>query len=29
VELSTALSTEDVYLLIEIIAVDRYNSRPQ
>ena len=29
VELSTVLSTEDVYLLVEIIAVDRYNSRPQ
>jgi hypothetical protein len=29
VELGTVLSTEDVYLLCEIIAVDSYNSRPQ
>ena len=28
-ELETVLSTEDVYDLIEIIAVDRYNARPR
>jgi hypothetical protein len=28
-ELSTVLSLEDAYLLLEIAAVDAYNSRPQ
>jgi hypothetical protein len=27
-ELSTTLSLEDVYLLLEIMAVDAYNNRP-
>jgi hypothetical protein len=27
-ELSTTLSIEDVYLLLEIAAVDGYNNRP-
>jgi len=28
-ELSTVLSIEDVYVLLEIAAVDAFNSRPQ
>lgn len=28
-ELSTVLSTEDVYTMCEILAVDNYNSRPR
>lgn len=28
-ELTTVLSLEDVYLLLEIAAVDAYNSRPR
>jgi hypothetical protein len=28
-ELATVLSLEDVYLLLEIAAVDAYNSRPR
>jgi hypothetical protein len=28
-ELETVYSTEDVYLFMEILAVDRYNARPE
>lgn len=28
-ELSTVLSLEDAYLLLELIAIDAYNSRPE
>jgi hypothetical protein len=28
-ELSTVLSTEDVWLLLEISSIDSYNARPQ